>query len=76
MILVSTSQKSITRSTSDKKIIEVVVVDVEEVKTEEVAVTIEVDVVAETIMNLKNPQLKIRKNLVLKLQTRISVNHF
>ena len=76
MILVSTSQKSITRSTSDKKIIEVVAVDVEEVKTVEVAVTIEVAVVAETIMNLKNLQLKIRKNLVLKLQTRISVNHF
>lgn len=76
MILVSTSQKNITRSTSDKKIIEVVEVDVEEVRTVEVAVTIEVDVVAETIMNLKNPQLKIRKNLVLKLQTRISVNHF
>ena len=76
MILVSTSQKSITRSTSDKKIIEVVVVDAEEVKTVEVAVTIEVDVVAETIMNLKNLQLKIRKILVLKLQTRISVNHF
>ena len=58
------------------KIIEVVVVDAEEVKTVEVAVTIEVDVVEETIMNLKNPQLKIRKILVLKLQTKISVNHF
>jgi hypothetical protein len=76
LILVSTSQKNITRSTSDKKIIEVVEVDVEEVRTVEVSVTIEVDVVAETIMNLKNLQLKIRKNLVLKLQTRISVNHF
>jgi len=76
LILVSTSQKSITRSTSDMKIIEVVVVDAEEVKTVEVAVTIEVDEVAETIMSLKNLQLKIRKNLILKLQTRISVNHF
>lgn len=74
--MVSTSQKSITRSTSDMKIIEVVVVDAEEVKTVEVAVTIEVDEAVETIMSLKNLQLKIRKNLILKLQTRISVNHF
>jgi len=58
------------------KIIEVVVVDAEEVKTVEVAVTIEVDEAVETIMSLKNLQLKIRKNLILKLQTRISVNHF
>lgn len=58
------------------KIIEVVVVDAEEVKTVEVAATIEVEEVAETIMNPKNLQLKIRKNLILKLQTRISVNHF